>query len=65
MSLTGIITEIGAGNRGYFKAHHLDPLLKGNVIKMTNPGNPRAANQKYVLTETGLRLKISRAGGKS
>jgi len=64
-SLADIMKEIGAGNRGHFKAYHLDPLLKGNVIKMTNLENPRAANQKYVLTETGIQLKITKTRGKS
>jgi ATP-dependent DNA helicase RecG len=57
--------ELGLSNRGKFKARHLDPLIKGDVIKMTNPEKPRASNQKYVLTETGIRLKINKPKGKS
>jgi ATP-dependent DNA helicase RecG len=63
--LAEIMDELGVSSRGYFKTHHLGPLLKGGVIRMTNPDNPRAANQKYVLTEMGLRLKISRQEDRS
>ncbi|MFC2146028.1 Fic family protein, partial [Acidobacteriota bacterium] len=64
-TLAEIMAEFGLSNRGKFKARHLDPLIKGNVIKMTNPDKPRASNQKYVLTETGIRLKINKPKGKS
>jgi len=64
-TLAEIMAELGIGSRYYFKTHHLDPLIKGNVIKMTNPDKPRASNQKYVLTETGIRLKINKTEGKS
>ena len=64
-TLAEITTEIGVGSRYYFKTRHLDPLIKGNVIKMTNPDKPRASNQKYVLIETGIQLKINKPKGKS
>jgi ATP-dependent DNA helicase RecG len=64
-TLAEIMAEFGLSNRGNFKVRHLDPLIKSNLIRMTNPGKPRAANQKYVLTETGIRLKINRPKGKS
>jgi hypothetical protein len=64
-TLAEIMAELGVGSRGYFKSRHFDPLIKSNVIKMTNPDKPRAANQKYVLTETGIRLKINKPKGKS
>lgn len=64
-TLAEIMAEIGVVSRGYFKSRHFDPLIKSNVIKMTNPDKPRASNQKYVLTETGIRLKINKSKGKS
>jgi ATP-dependent DNA helicase RecG len=64
-TLAEMMKEIGVGSRHYFKTRHLDTLIKSNVIKMTNPENPRASNQKYVLTETGIQLKINKPNGKS
>jgi ATP-dependent DNA helicase RecG len=63
--LSEIMEELGAGSRHYFKTRHLDPLIKGNLIRMTNPENPRASNQKYVLTKTGIMLRMNRPKGKS
>ncbi|MFP4106128.1 MAG: Fic family protein [Phycisphaerae bacterium] len=45
-----------------FKENHLDPLIQAGVIAMTNPDNPRASNQQYVLTELGAELKARRLG---
>jgi ATP-dependent DNA helicase RecG len=58
--LTGIMDHLGAVNRGYFKANHIEPLLKGGVLVMTNPDKPRSSNQRYVITEAGVRLKVAR-----
>ena len=32
---------------------HLKPLLEAGLVRMTNPGNPRAPNQRYVLAGVG------------
>ena len=56
-----IMEALGFASRGHFKKHHLDPLVQADVIAMTNPENPRAANQRYVLTEAGAKLKATRA----
>jgi len=58
--LTEIMGHLGLTNRGYFKEHNLDPLLQSGMVAMTNPGNPKASNQRYVLTETGVKLKARR-----
>ena len=55
--LTDILEALGATNRGYFKKHHLDPLIRSGIVAMTNPDNPRAPNQKYVITAAGAELK--------
>jgi ATP-dependent DNA helicase RecG len=44
-------------HRTFFRRKHLRPLLEGGVVQMTNPDNPQASNQKYVLTEAGVVLK--------
>ena len=63
--LVEIMEALGVANRGYFKENHLDPLLRAGVVAMTNPENPRAANQRYVLTEAGAKLKARRVNGQA
>jgi ATP-dependent DNA helicase RecG len=58
--LTEIMDHLGVVNRGYFKVKHIEPLLKGGVLAMTNPDKPRSSNQRYVITEAGVRLKVAR-----
>ncbi len=58
--LADILEALGVTNRGYFKEHHLDPLIKSGIVAMTNPEKPRASNQQYVITEAGARLKARR-----
>ena len=55
--MADIMGALGVTHRGFFTRKHLDPLIDGNLIRMTNPENPTAANQKYVLTEAGVSLK--------
>ena len=40
---------------GNFK-RSLEKLLTNNLIQMTNPENPKASNQKYIISEQGFRL---------
>ncbi len=58
--LAEIMDELEVINRGYFKENHLDPLIQAGIVAMTNPENPRASNQKYVITEAGAQLKARR-----
>ena len=58
--LAEIMEALGVANRGYFRKKHLDPLLRAGIVAMTNPKNPRAANQRYVLTKAGVALKARR-----
>ena len=60
--LAEIMDTLGAASRGHFMKHHLDPLIRAGIVAMTNPGNPRASNQRYVVTNAGARLKARRAG---
>jgi ATP-dependent DNA helicase RecG len=52
-----IMKHLGVTNRTFFRRTHLDPLLKGGILKMTHPDSPKHRNQAYVLTETGFDLK--------
>ena len=60
--LAELMEAFGVTNRGHFKKRHLDPLLQAGLVAMTNPDNPRAAGQRYVLTEAGAALKAARLG---
>ena len=62
-SLADIVGELGIRHRGYFRRTHLKPLLRGGVLRMTHPGQPKHPDQAYVLTEAGAVLKTHRAGG--
>ena len=46
-------------HRSHFRRKHLKPLLDAGLVRMTNPGNPRAPNQKYVLTAAGAALVMN------
>ncbi len=56
-SLAELMALAGLTHRSFFRNRHLKPLLDANIVRMTNPDNPNAANQRYVLTESGLALK--------
>ena len=58
--LSEILLALGVSNRGYFKKHHLDPLIQSGIVAMTNPEKPRASNQQYVITDSGVQLKVRR-----
>lgn len=55
-SMADIMKNLDLSHRSFFKRKYLDPLLNGDIIRMTNPDNPKASNQKYVLTEAGIKL---------
>lgn len=59
-SLLELMERAGVTHRSYFRRKHLKPLLQAGVLRMTNPENPRAPNQKYVLTAAGVALATSR-----
>lgn len=60
--LAELMDALGVAHRGYFKKRHLDPLIRAGLVAMTNPANPRASGQRYVLTEAGAALKAARRG---
>jgi len=62
-----IMKHLGVTNRTFFRRTHLDPLLKGGILKMTYPDNPKHPKQAYVLTETGFDFRerfIKKGNGK-
>jgi ATP-dependent DNA helicase RecG len=64
-SMVDIQIYMDIGSRGYFKLRHLGPLLDHALHKMTNPERPRASNQRYVITERGVALKVAIAKANS
>ena len=62
-SLTEIMDALGVTNRGYFKKRHLDPLLRGHVLRRTHPDQPNHPRQAYLLTEAGVAIKAHRVDG--
>ena len=56
-SLVELMAIVGVTHRSHFRTRHLKPLLDDNIIRMTNPARPRAANQRYVLTEGGVGIR--------
>ena len=53
-SLAELMERAGVSHRSHFRRKHLKPLLEAGLVRMTNPGNPRAPNQKYVVGEAGV-----------
>ena len=53
-SLAELMKRAGVSHRSHFRRKHLKPLLEAGLVRMTNPGNPRAPNQKYVLSDGGV-----------
>ena len=62
-SLAELMERAGVSHRSHFRRKHLKPLLEAGLVRMTNPGNPRAPNQKYVLTDAGGALRGRRVVG--
>ena len=52
-SMAELMERAGVSHRSHFRRKHLKPLLEAGLVAMTNPCNPRAPNQRYVLTEAG------------
>ena len=55
-SLLEMMESVGMKHRTFFRRRHLKPLLGTGLIRMTNSDRPRAANQRYILTEAGRQL---------
>lgn len=56
--MTELMAHTGFSHRPHFVATHLEPLLAGGVLRLTLPDRPRSPNQRYVITEAGVKLKL-------
>ncbi len=54
--LTDIMAHLGFKNKTYFKRKYVNQLIDRGVLRMTKPEKPRAKDQKYVVTDVGLRI---------
>jgi ATP-dependent DNA helicase RecG len=55
-SLADLMNQLGMTHRTFFKRTHVEPLLRGGVLKMRYPEQPNHPHQAYVLSEVGLAL---------
>jgi ATP-dependent DNA helicase RecG len=60
-SLQELLSATGYKQRPHFKTQHIEPLLKGGVLRLTVPSKPTSSKQQYVLTEFGIKLKAMRS----
>ena len=66
-SVADMMGELGLTHRTFFRRNHLEPLVRGGVLRMTHPDQPNHPDQAYVLTEDGAKLKarrVNREAGK-
>lgn len=59
-SLAELMSHTGYRQRPHFVATHLQPLLTGGVLRPTIPDKPRSPQQRYVLTDAGIKIKLLR-----
>ena len=54
--LKEILNALGYNDPYYFKKTFINPLIQAGIISMTIPDKPTSSNQKYVLTDKGVKL---------
>ena len=57
-SMAELMAHAGFSHRPHFVTTHIEPLLAGGVLRLTLPDKPRPPNQRYLLSETGVKLKL-------
>jgi ATP-dependent DNA helicase RecG len=55
-----LMERLGLTHRTFFRRTHLDPLVRGGVLRLTHPEQPNHPNQAYVLTVGGVEIKARR-----
>ena len=59
MSRPQLMAILELKNRPHFATNYLDPAIKDGLIEMTIPEKSKSKNQRYRLTQKGLKLKES------
>lgn len=57
-SMAELMAYTGYRQRPHFVSKYLEPLLTGSVLRLTIPDKPRSPQQRYVLTDAGVQLKL-------
>ena len=57
-SMAELMAHAGFSHRPHFVATYIEPLLAGGVLRLTIPDKPRSSQQRYVLTDAGVQLKL-------
>ncbi len=63
-ALLELMALSGRSNRTKFRDQVLRPLIEAGLVEMTVPGKPRSSNQKYRITEAGLKALKNDQDGK-
>ena len=61
-SITELVDSTGLPRRD-FRRRYLQPLLDLGIVRMADAANPRARNQRYVLTDAGVAQKARQVAG--
>jgi len=62
LSSKELMKKLGLVHRPTFLYNYLKPALKGDLVRMTEPDNPKSPKQKYIITEKGKAM-ISKMRG--
>lgn len=57
MKRAEIQSALGLRHEEYFRAAYLIPALQAHCVEMTIPDKPKSSQQRYRLTEKGIRLQ--------
>lgn len=57
-SMAELMAHTGFSHRPHFVTTYIEPLVAGGVLRLTLPEKPRSPNQRYVLTDAGVKLKL-------
>jgi predicted HTH transcriptional regulator len=61
-SLGELMAVVGWRHKTKFRLKFLRPLLDAGLMAMTEPDKPRSSRQRYVATETGMRVVAEASG---
>lgn len=55
-SIADLMEKLGMTHRTFFRRTHLEPLIRGGVLRLRFPEHPNHPQQAYVVTDVGLLL---------
>jgi hypothetical protein len=57
-SASEIMSKIGLAHRPTFRKNYIKPALENQFVEMTHPDKPRSKNQRYRITDLGMKILI-------